>query len=124
MEVITCADGDLHLTKGLHNVVEMGKEKKEEEEKEKKEGEAGPPVAHDCELLGTNQCLFLKLNFLVFQKDPHKWPGQLGPRAQMSGAQLSTFSERTVRGPICLKPSKMLVNKHYTIRVHEQASEN
>ena len=69
MEVITCADGDLHLTKGLHNVVEMGKEKKEEEEKEKKEEEAGPPVAHDCELLGiTNQCLFLKLNFLVFQK--------------------------------------------------------
>ena len=67
--MITCADGDLHLTKGLHNVVEMGKEKKEEEEKEKKEEEAGPPVAHDCELLGiTNQCLFLKLNFLVFQK--------------------------------------------------------
>ena len=113
-------------------MVEMGKEKKEEEEKEEEEEkkekeeeeEAGPPVAHDCELLGTNQCLFLKLNFLVFQKDPHKWPGQLGPRAQMSGAQLSTFSERTVRGPICIKPSKMLVNKHYIIRVHEQASKN
>ena len=69
MEVITCADGDLHLTKGLHNVVEMGKEKKEEEEKEKKEEEAGPPVAHDCELLGTNQCLFLKLN--LFSKKTH-----------------------------------------------------
>ena len=82
--MITCADGDLHLTKGLHNVVEMGKEKKEEEEKEKKEEEAGPPVAHDCELLGiTNQCLFLKQNFLVFQKT-------------------HTFSGRTVRGPICL----------------------
>ena len=77
--MITCGDGALHLTAGLHNVVEMGKEKKEEEEEKKEkekeeeeEEEAGPPVAHDCELLGTNQCLFLKLNFLVFQKDPHK----------------------------------------------------
>ena len=37
MEVITCADGALHLTAGLHNVVEMGKEKKEEKEKEEEE---------------------------------------------------------------------------------------
>ena len=29
---MTCTDGTLHLTVGLHNVVEMGKEKKEEEE--------------------------------------------------------------------------------------------
>ena len=30
---MTCTDGTLHLTVGLHNVVEMGKEKEEEEEK-------------------------------------------------------------------------------------------
>ena len=35
---MTCTDGTLHLTVGLHNVVEMGKEKeKEKEEEEEKE---------------------------------------------------------------------------------------
>ena len=39
--MITCAGGTLHLTVGLHNVVEMGKEMEEEEEEqqEEKEGE-------------------------------------------------------------------------------------
>ena len=35
---MTCTDGTLHLTVGLHNVVEMGEEK-EEEKKEKEEKE-------------------------------------------------------------------------------------
>ena len=37
--MITCAGGTLHLTVGLHNVVEMGKELEEEEEEEKEEKE-------------------------------------------------------------------------------------
>ena len=36
---MTCTDGTLHLTVGLHNVVEMGKEKEEEEEKGEEEEE-------------------------------------------------------------------------------------
>ena len=34
---MTCTDGTLHLTVGLHNVVEMGKEKEEEKKEEKEE---------------------------------------------------------------------------------------
>ena len=39
LQGITCTDGALHLTVGLHNVVEMGKGKKEKEEKEEEEEE-------------------------------------------------------------------------------------
>ena len=57
---MTCTDGSLHLTVGLHNVVEMGKEKEEEKEEQKEEEEEkeeeekkgqeedGPPVAHQA----------------------------------------------------------------------------
>ena len=59
---MTCTDGTLHLTVGLHNVVEMGKEKEEEEEKKGQE-EDGPPVAHQAMIVsGWNLFFYQRCN--------------------------------------------------------------